>query len=59
MANEISCHPETKPKDLKQKTKDPSLARLAQDDKKELGGRGGLDPVRYGDYEIAGKCVDF
>lgn len=26
---------------------------------KEIGGRGGLDPVRYGDWEIGGKCVDF
>ena len=25
----------------------------------EFGGRGGLDPSRYGDWEIAGKCVDF
>lgn len=26
---------------------------------KELGGRGGLDPTRYGDWEKAGRCVDF
>ena len=26
---------------------------------KEIGGRGGLDPVRYGDWEKGGKCVDF
>ncbi len=25
----------------------------------ETGGRGGLDPSRFGDWEIAGKCVDF
>lgn len=25
----------------------------------ESGGRGGLDPARFGDWEIAGKCVDF
>ncbi len=25
----------------------------------ESGGRGGLDPVRYGDWEKDGKCVDF
>lgn len=25
----------------------------------EQGGRGGLDPTRYGDWEIKGKCVDF
>jgi hypothetical protein len=26
---------------------------------KEIGGREGLDPTRYGDWEIGGKCVDF
>lgn len=25
----------------------------------EIGGREGLDPVRYGDWEIGGRCVDF
>ncbi|MEZ5691278.1 MAG: DUF1674 domain-containing protein [Rickettsiales bacterium] len=25
----------------------------------EIGGRGGADPTRFGDWEIAGKCVDF
>lgn len=25
----------------------------------EVGGRGGLDPTRFGDWEIGGKCVDF
>jgi hypothetical protein len=26
---------------------------------KEIGGRNGPDPVRYGDWENGGKCVDF
>jgi hypothetical protein len=26
---------------------------------KELGGRKGPDPTRYGDWELNGKCVDF
>ena len=26
---------------------------------KEVGGRNGLDPTRYGDWEKNGKCVDF
>lgn len=25
----------------------------------EHGGRGGLDPVRYGDWEIKGIAIDF
>ena len=32
----------------------------AKDDRpKELGGRDGLDPVRYGDWEKKGIAVDF
>ena len=26
---------------------------------KEVGGRDGLDPTRYGDWEKAGRCIDF
>jgi hypothetical protein len=26
---------------------------------RELGGRGGLDPTRYGDWEHNGRCIDF
>ncbi|MCD8455871.1 DUF1674 domain-containing protein [Xylella taiwanensis] len=28
-------------------------------DLEEIGGRGGLDPVRYGDWEKNGRCIDF
>lgn len=26
---------------------------------KEIGGRPGLDPTRYGDWEKNGRCIDF
>ena len=26
---------------------------------KEVGGRKGPDPTRYGDWEKAGRCIDF
>jgi len=26
---------------------------------RELGGRGGQDPARYGDWEIKGRAIDF
>ena len=26
---------------------------------RELGGRGGPEPTRYGDWEKAGRCIDF
>ncbi|MAZ18733.1 MAG: DUF1674 domain-containing protein [Ahrensia sp.] len=35
---------------------------LAEADRKrqrELGGRGGKDPARYGDWEVKGIAVDF
>lgn len=25
----------------------------------EVGGRGGLDPTRFGDWEKNGRCIDF
>lgn len=25
----------------------------------EIGGRGGPEPTRYGDWEKAGRCIDF
>ncbi|MBH72446.1 MAG: DUF1674 domain-containing protein [Rhodospirillaceae bacterium] len=27
--------------------------------RKEIGGPKGLEPTRYGDWEKAGRCVDF
>ena len=34
--------------------------KAAADDRaKEVGGRDGPDPVRYGDWEKAGRCIDF
>ena len=44
-ANDLCCKTETKP----QRAQKP----------KELGGRDGLDPTRYGDWEKKGRCVDF
>ncbi|MEW5421553.1 DUF1674 domain-containing protein [Amorphus sp. 3PC139-8] len=32
----------------------------AQEDRpKEIGGRDGLEPVRYGDWEVKGRASDF
>ena len=39
--------------------KKDDAAEKTEDLPKEHGGRGGLDPARYGDWEIGGKCVDF
>ncbi|MBN8717372.1 MAG: DUF1674 domain-containing protein [Thermomonas sp.] len=34
----------------------PPPARIAV---AEIGGRGGPDPTRYGDWEKNGRCIDF
>ena len=34
-------------------------ARQEKEKVKEIGGRDGLDPTRYNDWEKDGKCVDF
>lgn len=35
-------------------SEEPSLVRP-----KEIGGRKGPDPTRYGDWEKNGRCIDF
>lgn len=38
---------------------DPENLSKDQEGKTEIGGREGLDPTRYGDWEINGRCIDF
>ena len=35
------------------------LRKPAPDMEEEVLGRDGLEPTRYGDWELDGKCVDF
>ncbi|MBR7651863.1 DUF1674 domain-containing protein [Brucella oryzae] len=35
------------------------LAERANEAPREIGGRGGKDPARYGDWEIKGRSIDF
>lgn len=38
----------------------PASHEKASPQKKEIGGRkNGLDPSRYGDWEMNGRCIDF
>ncbi len=43
------------------KSKKSKLIILANMDKtpKEIGGRKGPEPTRYGDWEKNGRCIDF
>jgi hypothetical protein len=36
-----------------------AMPQQVQESSREVGGRKGLDPVRFGDWELNGKCVDF
>lgn len=45
---------DTKPDNTRSDGEDRPL-----DPGREIGGRGGLDPTRYGDWEKAGRCIDF
>ena len=40
----------------KKETSDSAAPALKQ---KEIGGRDGPDPTRYGDWEKNGRCIDF
>ena len=46
--------PKESPK-LKPAAETPKAKPLA----KEIGGRDGPEPTRYGDWEVGGRCVDF
>jgi hypothetical protein len=37
----------------------PAPAPRKTEAPREHGGRGGLDPTRYGDWEKNGRCIDF
>lgn len=34
-------------------------AELQKEPPEEIGGRGGADPARFGDWEIKGRAIDF
>ena len=37
----------------------PKAAAAQQISHEEIGGRDGLEPTRYGDWEKNGRCIDF
>ncbi len=38
---------------------DPAVEDRREIPPKEIGGRDGPDPTRYGDWEKNGRCIDF
>jgi len=51
--------PELKPPDKKEPAIDTDQQPSEQPTAKEIGGRKGPEPVRYGDWEKNGRCIDF
>jgi len=47
--------PEHLPPPPIESTTPPPAARSVR----EIGGREGPDPTRYGDWELRGRCIDF
>jgi len=45
--------------DLLEAKADADNERAYTKKKKEIGGREGPDPTRYGDWEKNGRCIDF
>ncbi len=45
--------------DMSETDKNKKSEKSKKENAKEIGGRKGPDPVRYGDWENNGKCVDF
>ncbi|MCP5366753.1 MAG: DUF1674 domain-containing protein [Hyphomicrobiales bacterium] len=68
MAEDPKTEPQDQPQDQPRdeprdetETPDTGAAKdgTAAQPAKEIGGRGGLDPSRYGDWEKNGRCIDF
>jgi len=45
--------------DLPEAENAPENEHKGQKNKKEIGGRDGPDPTRFGDWEKNGRCIDF
>lgn len=52
LANEVPAEHDRQAASDDDSFSEPSRSR-------EYGGRNGLDPVRYGDWEKSGRCIDF
>lgn len=56
--NKTDTH-DTGPADPQQREPDADSIATDSPAPKEIGGRPGPDPARYGDWEKQGRCIDF
>lgn len=54
---ETNPNKDPEPSQGREENPDPAARRPAAP--REVGGRGGLDPTRFGDWEKNGRCIDF
>lgn len=60
--NDLKNEPRDLPAAAKRALAEAEARRKAEkptDSPKEIGGRGGADPARFGDWEIKGRAIDF
>ena len=58
MTEQDSKH-KTESPDSKQESKADDTPTESTERPREIGGRKGPDPTRYGDWEKGGRCIDF
>jgi hypothetical protein len=54
--NTLEAQYSTEPQQSESDSREPSSGTAA---KREIGGRPGPEPTRYGDWEKNGRCIDF
>jgi hypothetical protein len=52
-------HSNGNPEQARPESDEPCLPEIKVEPIAEIGGRGGLEPTRYGDWEKNGRCIDF
>ncbi|NUS38548.1 MAG: DUF1674 domain-containing protein [Lysobacter sp.] len=51
--------PEPAPEQAPVPSQEPAAGTSGARETREIGGRAGPDPTRYGDWEKNGRCIDF
>jgi hypothetical protein len=60
MSTSETKHPEPTPAELSPPAPEAASSADAPATRvREIGGRAGPEPTRYGDWELNGRCIDF
>ena len=54
-ADQVRIKPAAQPEEVEQAAALPAPAKALR----EVGGREGPEPTRFGDWELRGRCIDF